>query len=86
MENFIAFLRYGDEFRLTRRYMSQYFNSREHVHLYPLLADQVLILLKNLLDSPEEFESHLDRLVSLSHHVPVCTLIKWDKERPQEQS
>lgn len=66
MEHFPVLLRYGDDFRTTRRNISQYFNSRAYVHLYPLFANQIKILLKNLLECPENFESHLDRQVLLS--------------------
>lgn len=61
MEHLLAFVRYGDEFRLGRRYISQFFNSREYVNLYPILEDQVKILIQNLYNSPEHFSAHLDR-------------------------
>ena len=61
MEHFLAFLHYNDDFRTARRYISQYFNSRAYASLYPLVADQVKILLKNLLEDPDNFESHVDR-------------------------
>lgn len=61
MEHFVALMRYGDEFRTVRRYVTQYFNSRQHITLLPLVSDQVKILLKNLLDDPERFENHIDR-------------------------
>lgn len=64
MKYFLTVIRYGDDFRTMRRYMTQYFNSREHVSLYPLLKGQVILLLKNLLDEPERFEDHIDRRVS----------------------
>lgn len=60
-EYFTAFLRYGSEFRESRRDISQYFNSREHVHLYPLFSQKLKILLKNLLDNPDNFLKHISR-------------------------
>ena len=80
MEHFLAFLRYGNDFRISRRLISQYFNSREYVYLYPLLADQVKILLKNLLEDPDKFESHLDRSVIADLRL-VCYLLYNKVER-----
>lgn len=61
----LGFVRYGDDFRLLRRYITQYFNSIKHKSLYPPLEEQVKILIRNLLDNPEKFEAHLDRQVSI---------------------
>lgn len=79
MEHFLGFLRYGDDFRLARRFISQYFNSREHVYLYPLLAEQVKILLKNLLNDPDKFESHIDRWAIVDHCMFLYSRYKQGK-------
>ena len=63
MKYFLTVIRYGDDFRTMRRYMTQYLNSREYVSLYPLLEEQVLILMRNLLDDPDSFENHIDRWI-----------------------
>lgn len=60
-DKLLAFTHYGNEFRILRRQITQYFNSKNSESLYPLLADQVKIILKNLLYEPEKFEEHFDR-------------------------
>lgn len=61
MGYFLALIRYGDDFRTLRAYITQFFNSRKYISLNPLVAEQVRILLKNLLEKPTDFEHHLDR-------------------------
>lgn len=85
MQHCLGFVRYGDDFRLLRRYISQYFNSIKHKSLYPLLEDQIKILLRNLLDDPEEFESHLERQVSIFNLEPFDLILAKDKFRNYRQ-
>lgn len=73
---FLGFKPYGDEFRMLRRYISQYFNSRDSAALHPLLADHVKILLKNLLDNPENFEDHFERCAFFALKVPIFIMMK----------
>lgn len=61
LEFFTGFIRYGDDFRMLRRFTTQYFNSHDHYKMYPLLQTQVKILLRNLLESPYDFDAHLAR-------------------------
>lgn len=63
LEDFLALIQYGDNFRAHRRLITQYFNSRSHINLLPLISDQVKVLLENLRDEPERFEDHLDRYI-----------------------
>ena len=53
--------RYGEDFRKLRRWTTQYFNSRDHIAMLPLMKSQVKILLNLLLDEPVNFAEHLDR-------------------------
>ncbi|KAH8114938.1 cytochrome P450 [Phellopilus nigrolimitatus] len=58
----LPFIRYGDRFRTQRRLMQQYLNSHAVISLRPLQAEQVSILLKNLLNCPEEFRHHINQM------------------------
>ncbi|KAH8113801.1 cytochrome P450 [Phellopilus nigrolimitatus] len=58
----MSFLPYGDRFRTQRRFMQQYLNSHAVVSLRPLQAEQINILLKNLLNCPEEFRNHINQM------------------------
>lgn len=44
--------------------MQQYLSSHAVVSLRPLQAEQISILLKNLLNCPEEFRNHINQLVA----------------------
>ena len=58
--------RYGEDFRTLRRWTTQYFNSRDHISMLPLMSSQVKIFLNLLLDDPKNFAEHLDRSVALA--------------------
>ncbi|KAH8114930.1 cytochrome P450 [Phellopilus nigrolimitatus] len=58
------FVPYGDRFRTQRRFIQQYLNSHAVVSFRPLQAEQVSILLKNLLNIPEEFRHHINQMSS----------------------
>ncbi|KAH8114934.1 cytochrome P450 [Phellopilus nigrolimitatus] len=49
-----------------RRFMQQYLSPQAVISLRPLQAEQVRILLKNLLDCPEEFRNHINQMSSAS--------------------
>ncbi|KAH8114941.1 cytochrome P450 [Phellopilus nigrolimitatus] len=59
-------LPYGDRSRTQRRLMQQYLSPQAVNSLRPLQAEQVRILLKNLLDFPEEFRHHINQMSSAS--------------------
>lgn len=61
MEYLTSFAHYGEDFRILRRCTNQFFNSRNYESLCPLVAEQVEILLKNLLYEPKKFDHHIDR-------------------------
>ena len=59
----LAQTRYGEDFRKLRRWTTQYFNSRDHINMFPVMKSQVKILLNLLLDEPSNFAEHMDRSV-----------------------
>ncbi|KAH8114932.1 cytochrome P450 [Phellopilus nigrolimitatus] len=61
---FLTLLPYGDRFRAQRRLMQQYLNSHAVISLRPVQAEQVGIMLKNLLNCPEEFRHHINQMSS----------------------
>ncbi|TDL28096.1 cytochrome P450 [Rickenella mellea] len=61
-DSFLTFLPYGDRFRKYRRLMQQHFNSTAVNKFKPLQIEETHRFLKNMLDSPEQFERHIHLL------------------------
>ncbi|KAH8116443.1 cytochrome P450 [Phellopilus nigrolimitatus] len=62
----LSFLSYGDRFKTQRRLIQQYLSPQAVTSLRPLQIEQVRILLKNLLNCPEEFRKHINQMSSAS--------------------
>ncbi|KAG6907755.1 hypothetical protein DXG01_007509 [Tephrocybe rancida] len=57
-------MRYGPRFRKHRRYIQQTFNQRASTALRPLQERESLILLDNMIQSPDLFERHFKRFAA----------------------
>lgn len=66
----LAQTRYGEDFRKLRRWTTQYFNSRDHINMFPVMKGQVKILLNLLLEEPSNFAEHMDRSIVQSSLQP----------------
>ena len=70
----VAALPYGDRFRKHRRLMSQVLNSQAIGAYRELQTINVKVLLRSLLDRPENFEHHILRFVTPAH-LPSTSFI-----------
>ncbi|KAI5119695.1 hypothetical protein M0805_003580 [Coniferiporia weirii] len=64
--NMLAFSDRSDRFRIQRRFMHQYLNSRASASLHPIQTEQVRTLVRNLSVSPRNFHEHVGRFSSAS--------------------
>lgn len=59
-------MQYGSEWRKHRRPFHQLVNGSALPKSYPIFNEEVLVLLRKLRDSPQEFRGHIQQYVSLS--------------------
>ncbi|THH08770.1 hypothetical protein EW145_g2477 [Phellinidium pouzarii] len=65
-EYITSLIPYGNRFRTQRRIIHQCLNSQAAVFLWPLQIQQVRTFIKNLLISPNDFQSHINRFIYLA--------------------
>lgn len=57
-------MQYGPEWRKHRRPFHQLVNGSVLPKSYPIFNEEILVLLRKLRDSPEDFKSHIQQCVA----------------------
>lgn len=61
MGDIVPLTRYGDRFRLERRLMNRVLGPSAIEQWQPVIKREIGRLLKQILDVPEEYETHIER-------------------------
>ncbi|KAF9447305.1 putative CyP450 monooxygenase [Macrolepiota fuliginosa MF-IS2] len=77
-----AFMKYGSEWRRRRRVFNEHFNQSTIRSLYPIHAKHSRLLMQRLLQSPEDFESHLRHNLTASIMEGVFAMDIKDQTDP----
>lgn len=60
-DNMLVFLRYGPDFHKQRRFFQQALTRQGCLVYRPIQLEQTHILLRNLLERPDDFRAHIHR-------------------------